>query len=771
MLFFLLTKRRFFALIFAGLAVLAFAGQSFAVGTFKLAATSGTVNWNNGATWTYTGSPALSYPTAGDTVQSQSSDINVTLVVPSGFSTGDLSGSSGFYTTLNVYGTLSFSSSGSGVYFYAGNNSSSAVWPNNTLHVFNGGVVQVKHSNLYMYGNVVVDGGGTLAWNYSCSVNASGYHTAPTWSCVGSSGNNAIIGNTSIGSAPIINNNGVVSSFPFTYCTINNVQLNSTGETSTAFTSCTFSGMSQSPYAPYAGTLASTTNLSFTKCSWTSTSSTYALSISSSGYPTTGAYTLTQNNFDKPVQIQTPKGWTVTQNYLVSSADGTVAPLVTGATGSWYLLDSNVIYMRSNTTTGPQIVLQGTTTNNLILFDASSVNDPNVVSCTANTPDYIQTSASATIPSTAGAQTTISTNALPTQLPAGTYLQFGSVQCRVKTTAAGGATSVVVIPVTNSAGTVVASGTIASGSKTTPYVFNNNTYQGYQSGNNGALFFTATVFGTSQDCSINAQYNLVLPNIGGGAGPSVFNCTTTSSYVHVFVEHNTTCFDTYSSFNTGRSLCYLGDSGSAGVYAKTLAICRSNLGWSTNPAGAENCMIYFAGGCTANDAADPAMTGHNGSANGTASGITGGSASYPTKTGYYSGTAYMFSTTPTEINSYDVNAAVSFVDSSSNFATAYTGSWAGSGIQGHTTTGTTIGDARATVALLAANYTLIAQLQTNLRKRWAPTTSAFQNAGHDGTDIGAVQHSASPIVPKIDTQRRRRTGWNNSWNIFTKKAA
>jgi hypothetical protein len=255
-------------------------------------------------------------------------------------------------------------------------------------------------------------------------------------------------------------------------------------------------------------------------------------------------------------------------------------------------------------------------------------------------------------------------------------------------------------------------------------------YQSNALDNNAAFYFSEFNAAPPTLINITASNNLVLPSLNPlapGTSGSLFIFGNTVPGITAALDHNTSVVDTGKSYV---GMVYLGDL-STDVPTGSITSLRSNLAYgataapSLSSASSNNLLLKLSDTVVSLDAVTPSVSGYNGGFNLTPSSTQANT----TKPGYRTKGTSLFSTVPLA-DTTDVSGDPAFQDSTRDLATAYTN------YLGNTSTGTRVGDYRATVALLALNPTKVDGVRRWIRTGWMPTNAVYQNAGHDGENIG-----------------------------------
>ena len=248
--------------------------------------------------------------------------------------------------------------------------------------------------------------------------------------------------------------------------------------------------------------------------------------------------------------------------------------------------------------------------------------------------------------------------------------------------------------------------------------------------NNAAFTFAQNLNPTSPITTAMTG-NIILPNMNAawpGASASLFIFVTSNPNVQASVEHNTCVVDTGRAFV---GMVFMGD-GSSGASAGQLTSLRSNIAYAFKPSASSSSHNGFVllDASVTNPVIDPKMVGYNGGFNLTASARSANT----TALGYLSaGTGLFFKANQTPMaESTDVDEDPAFVDRTRDLSTAYTGFFKA------TTTGTAVGDWRASIAALAADPTRTQSLIDWIKAGWTPTNPDFLGGAHDGGNIGAA---------------------------------
>jgi hypothetical protein len=136
------------------------------------------------------------------------------------------------------------------------------------------------------------------------------------------------------------------------------------------------------------------------------------------------------------------------------------------------------------------------------------------------------------------------------------------------------------------------------------------------------------------------------------------------------------------------------------------------------------------------------------------------------------GRIVMFTTAPSS-ETTDIYADPQFYDSTRDLSKAYTkyipstGGWGSNG----NTAVSAVADYQALAVYLKNNVVaypnIVRDLITQIRLGWRPTNKLYKKAGHDGQDTGALDGYYPSIVPQIwNIIRRRRVELNLDKNIF-----
>ena len=255
---------------------------------------------------------------------------------------------------------------------------------------------------------------------------------------------------------------------------------------------------------------------------------------------------------------------------------------------------------------------------------------------------------------------------------------------------------------------------------------------------NGAFVYGNSSSWTTANLLITLKNNILLPNVNltRGTSGSLFNITTCPASASFNLVHNTFAVDSgvSANFNGGIYIGDLGGAPPAGVFTSI----QANLAWSgAAAAGHFNALVTNSASATTDDIVVKAACGYNGGLNLDSSDTV----ARTSKTGYRTKGTHFFSTGAPLADTTDVDADPYFLDRTRDLSTAYVGYF------GQTTTGTALGDYRATLSYLQANMpsnsSLVPGLIAWVQQGFAPTNPQY-NLTPPGdtnavTNIGAVQ--------------------------------